>query len=634
MSIEISVKSIDRSEYDILTENGALAYDATTEPVIKQLWCMVDEHITEHINIFERYKKTINAHRKFFEQLHQEVKSYMDKKNFKWLNSIFILIVRKRDYRHGGEGHKMLYFTLLFNFFDALYKAEYNECAELYKYVASKLSNYYGCWKDLRTMYNLLENINNIKDDKENEYSIDYSNIINFKDYCFDAFEEQLKIDIENYKQKKTITLCSKFSPTQNTDKEFSKKLSRRLFKDSKTPDKDYRKIITELHTYGNVIEQFMCCKKLDEFNPNFITGCSKQYYHKQFNNPSGQWEKLVEELNRITKEKLEEVKEINKKLTDILKEIFILQSKEILTDTEKEKLESLTKEQEELKNKLKSMKITTGSDSVDLVKLLKEIFVIDYVNSTINEDPITELIIEAIKAKLDEITKLDALCVCDTSGSMYGYPLSIAMMLTYLISSTSSNLKFRNKFITFSSEPYWLDCGNGSIYDFVKTITSHEICDNTNIQKTIDLITSSLKDAPGFNPKVIFFFTDGQFDNMSCGIPVSCKDYIKIKFEEIGRKPPLCIFWNLRNCCGVEAKCDDTGFILYSGFSQKQLDSISQGIFTLESEGKTVQKLTTEDFIVQFLNSSFKDNLISIIKSYKDIDTLTIKDKPFISSI
>lgn len=636
MSIEINFKSIDKSEYDILTENGALSYDASKEPVIKQLWSMVDEHITEHINIYERYKKTINNHRDFFDQLHKEIKSYMDNNNFKWLNSIFILIVRKRDYRNGGEGHKMLYYTLLFNFFDALYKINAGKCAEIYKYIASKLSNYYGCWKDLRIMCNLLNNIDKIKDneDEYNEFSIDYSNIIDFKNYCLNAFEEQLKIDIENFNQNKSITLCSKFAPTQNTDKILSKYLARKIYPDSKTPDKDYRLIITKLHTYGNVLEQFICCNKLNEFDPKFITGCSKQYYQKQFKNPKNNWKILIDKINDITEKKLEEVKEINDKLTILMKEIFILQSKEILSDIEKENLNKLLEEQSQLKTKLKNMKITNGTDSADIVKLINSIFNYNFYDIIINKNPINELMIEAIKSKLDDITKLDALCVCDTSGSMYGAPLNAAMILTYLISSTSSNLKFRNKFITFSSNPYWLDCGNGSIYDFVNIISKNEICQNTNIQKTIDLITSSLKDTKDFNPKVIFFFTDGQFDCMTCNIPVSCKDYIKIKFEEINKEPPLCIFWNLRNCNAIEAKSNDNGFILYSGFSQKQLDCISNGIFTLESEGKTIQKLTTEDLIVQFLNSSFKDNILKIMKTFNNIDSFTFNNKLFISNI
>ena len=623
---------IKKSEYEILTENGCIAYDAGIEPVIKQLWIMVDEHITEHINIYERYKKTINEHRLFFEQLHKEVESYVEKKNIKWLNSIFILIIRKRDYRNGGEGHKMLYFTLLFNFLDALYKADCKEGGDFYKYVASKLCNYYGCWKDLRTMCDLLDNVDEIKDiDEEfNEYSIDYSNITNFKGYCLNAFEEQLKTDIENYKQKKTISLCSKFAPTQNNYPFFSKLLARKLFYNSKTPDKDYRKIITELHKYGNIIEQFICCQKLDKFNPMYITGCAKQYYKNQFINPNEKWEKLINEYNKITLEKLKEIKTINLRLDEIIKNIFILQSKEILSDDEKKTLELLLTEQEELKTKLKTMKITNGTESCDIIKLINSIFSYDKLikNNT------TELIIEGIKSKLDAITKLNALCVCDTSESMYGDAMNAALMLTYLISSSTLNLKFRNKFITFSKNPKWLSSESDSIYDFYKVIRENTICENTNIQKTINLITSSLKNAPGFNPKVIFFFTDGQFDEMTDEIPLSCKDYIKIKFEEINREPPLCIFWNLRNCAAIEAKSNDNGFILYSGFSQKQLDCISEGIFTLESEGKTIQNISTEDMIIQFLNSSFKDNLIQIFKSYKDIDIFTIKEIPFLSHI
>lgn len=612
---------MSKTDYEILTENGAVAYDISKEQVLKQLWLIVDVHNTKYTDIYERYKKTIQNHKKLFEQFHQEVLSYVKHNNIRWLNAAFILIVRKRDYRNGGEGHKMFYYSLLFNFLDALYKADCKEGIEFYKYVASKLSNDYGCWKDLRIMYSLLENVDKIKENEEdiNEYSINYENLIDFKEYCVNAFVEQLKEDIENYKQKKSITLCSKFAPTQNTDKKFARLIAKKIFKDSKTPDKDFRKILTELHTYGNVIEQFICCQKLNEFNPKYLTGCSKQFYKKQFFNPkSDDWVCLIDKLNKITEEKLIEINKINERLEVLLKEIFILQSKEILSDDEKKKLEELINEQDNLKKKLKEMKITNGAESANIIKLLKSIINYTYEGIIINKNPMNELMIEAIKAKLYDITKLDALCVCDTSGSMYGDPMSAALMLTYLISSTSSNLKFRNKFITFSREPKWLNT-DGTIYNFAKVISENCICENTNIEKTIDLITSSIKDTT-FNPKVIFFFTDGQFDNMTSHT-TSCKDYIKMKFEEIGKETPLCIFWNLRNCGAIEAKSSDNGFILYSGFSQKQIDSLANGIFTFETEGKSLQNISTEDMIIQFIHSSFKDNLIKIMKTYnKDL--------------
>lgn len=612
---------MSKTEYEILTENGAIAYDISKEQVLKQLWLTVDEHISEYTDIYERYKRTIQNHKELFEQLHKEVISYVKHNNIKWLNAAYILIVRKRDYRNGGEGHKIFYFALLFNFFDALYKADCKEGAEIYKYITSKLSNDYGCWKDLRTMFNLLENVDKIKEDEENinEYSINYENLIDFKEYLVNAYIEQLKEDIENYKQNKSITLCSKFAPTQNTDKRFARLIAKKIFKDSKTPDKDYRKILTELHTYGNVIEQFICCQKLNEFDPKYLTGCSKQFYKKQFINPKNdEWISFVEKINKITEEKLIEITKINERLEELLKEIFILQSKEILSEDEKKKLEELIDEQENLKKKLKEMKITNGFESANIIKLLNSIIHYTYDGFTINKNPMNELMIEAIKAKLYDITKLDALCVCDTSNSMYGDPMSAALMLTYLISSTSSNLKFRNKFITFSGEPKWLNT-DGTIYDFVKVISENCICENTNIEKTIDLITSSIKDT-SFNPKVIFFFTDGQFDSMTSHTS-SCKDYIKIKFEEINKETPLCIFWNLRNCNAIEAKSSDNGFILYSGFSQKQIDSISNGIFTFETEGKSLQNISTEDMIIQFIHSSFKNNIIELIKSYnKDL--------------
>ena len=607
------------SDYSALTENGALAYDINEEPVLKQIWVMVDEHITKHVSIYDRYKKTIMAHKIFFDNLHNEVISYVKAKNIHWLNCLFTLIVRKRDYRNGGEGHKMLYITLLFNFFDALCKSDDPNAANIYMYTASKLSNQYGCWKDLRTMFTLLSNPDKIQDDVITDKSVDFSKIQDFKKYLIDAFVEQLTIDIDNFNNKRPITLCSKFAPTQNNNKQFASLIARRLFK-TRTYAKDYRQILTKMHTYAHVIEQYICEKKLDEFNPEHLTGCNKQFYINQINNPTYIWREFIDKFNKMTEEKLKEVNIINSRLEEIISKIFVLQAREILTDAEKAELESLKNEEETLKQTLKKMKIATGTESANIIKLMTTI-----VNNIRNgkDDATDKLMLEAIKAKLDAITKLDALCVCDTSGSMWGNPIIAALMLTYLTSSTASNPKFRNRFITFSRNPTWISVPTGTIKDFWESINENSICDNTDIQKTIDLITSSIKGTT-FNPKAILFLTDGQFDEMTeHHESISCKEYIKKKFNEIGREPPLCIFWNLRNCEAVEARTGDNGFVMYSGFCQKQLDMLATGIFELESEGKEVAKLTTEDLIIQFIHSSFKNKIFEIMHTYTGPNTI-----------
>jgi len=608
------------SDFSALTENGALAYSLGDEPVLKQLWIMVDEHITEHVSVYDRYKRTVDAHREFFNKLHDEVLSYVKAKNVHWLNSVFTLIVRKRDYRNGGEGHKMLYAALLFNFFDALRKSEDPKAADIYMFTASKLSNQYGCWKDLRTMFALLSNSDKVQDSPLTDKSVDFSKIQDFKTYLVNAFVEQLTVDIDNFNHERSITLCSKFAPTQNNDKVFAKLIARKLFK-TPTSMKDYRQILTKMHTYAHVIEQYVCGKKLDEFNPEHITGCNKQFYKKQFKKPTDDWEELIGKFNKMTEEKLAEVKRINSRLEEIIQKIFILQSREILTDAEKVELESLKKEEEILKQTLKKMKIATGADSANIVKLMETI---GYSIQNEKVDATSALMLEAIRAKLDAITKLDALCVCDTSGSMWGDAMNAALMLTYLTSSTASNPKFRNRFITFSRNPTWLSVPGGKIEDFWHTIHRSNICENTDIQKTIDLITSSIKGTT-FNPKAILFLTDGQFDYMTTSESraINCKDYIKQKFNEIGREPPLCIFWNLRNCGAVEARTGDNGFVMYSGFCQKQLDALATGIFELEAEGKEVAKLSTEDLIIQFLHSSFKNKIFEIMHTYTGTNTI-----------
>ena len=192
----------------------------------------------------------------------------------------------------------------------------------------------------------------------------------------------------------------------------------------------------------------------------------------------------------------------------------------------------------------------------------------------------------------------LNALCVCDTSGSMTGgyrgtniAPIDVAIALS-LYTAERAKGPFQGHFISFSSRPQLIATEGIDFCDKVERIYRQNLCENTNIEATFDLV---LNTAIRNNltqedlPETLIVISDMQFDHARCynsHWDRSVMENVEAKWQRNGYKMPKLIFWNVNAASGggnIPMK-DKDGVTLVSG--------ASPSIFTSIMTGKTGQDL------------------------------------------
>lgn len=198
---------------------------------------------------------------------------------------------------------------------------------------------------------------------------------------------------------------------------------------------------------------------------------------------------------------------------------------------------------------------------------------------------------------------KLNALAMVDTSGSMMGTPMNVAVSLG-LYCAEKAGGPFANHYISFSSRPQLIECVGADFCDKVDRIVSTNLCENTNIEGAFDMllstaITNRVKQSD--LPEYIIVISDMEFDSATGSYSWSRRNTSQInsrnaetvmesierKWNQSGYVMPKLIFWN------VDARQNNipmlgNDYVSYvSGFSP----SIFQSILT----GKTGYELMME---------------------------------------
>jgi len=205
----------------------------------------------------------------------------------------------------------------------------------------------------------------------------------------------------------------------------------------------------------------------------------------------------------------------------------------------------------------------------------------------------------------------LNALCVCDTSGSMtsgYGTniaPIDVAIALS-LYTAERAKGPFHNHFISFSSRPTLIETTGVDFCEKVYNIYRQNLCENTNIEATFDLIlnTAIRKGlAQEDLPDTLIIVSDMQFDSAR-GWRTSSTDTlmenIERKWKMEGYDMPKLIFWNVNAATGagnIPMK-DKDGVTFVSG--------ASPSIFTQVLTGKTGQDLMREALLSERYNAIY----------------------------
>ena len=180
-------------------------------------------------------------------------------------------------------------------------------------------------------------------------------------------------------------------------------------------------------------------------------------------------------------------------------------------------------------------------------------------------------------------------LCVCDTSGSMHGTPINVAIGLSMYCAERIGG-DFKNHYISFSSRPQLIKIEGINFVDKVCRIYKTNLCENTNIQATFDLLKEiALNSNPEDIPEVITIISDMEIDSMTGSgwggvtphwtkkTAMTEMEKIKASWEADGLKCPRLVYWNVdaRNNTILDAG-PDVSFV--SGFSPMIFKQILTG--------------------------------------------------------
>lgn len=201
-------------------------------------------------------------------------------------------------------------------------------------------------------------------------------------------------------------------------------------------------------------------------------------------------------------------------------------------------------------------------------------------------------------------------LCVVDTSGSMYGTPIEVAISLGMYCADKAKG-PFHNHFITFSANPKLQEIIGDTIDEKYCNLLKAEWDMNTNLEAVFDLILRTAQQnhmAQEDIPSKLYIISDMQFDDArshrtsywSREPARPFMDTMKAKFAAAGYKMPAIVYWNVREShCGMfQDTFEGEDCAMVSGYSPSLFKAVIEGtewveeeIVTETGEKKTVVK-------------------------------------------
>ena len=362
--------------------------------------------------------------------------------------------------------------------------------------------------------------------------------------------DEQWAKDVENMNNKKPISLLAKWMKSCNTSSLESVKIGKFLAKELQLSEKQYRKTLSAMRKYLNVIEQKMSAKQWNEIDYSAVPSIANCKYNSAF---------LRNDENR----------------------------------------------RREFLNKLCKGEVKINASTCfpsDIVHAYAGKVGYDYYSrsSKYTIDPALEAMWKALP---DIAVNGNVLAIADGSGSMTCRAsngsnmtaLEVANALAIYCAEHCTG-PFNNKYITFSSRPQYVDMSKAkTLAEKLDIAYKHNECANTNLEATFDLV---LQTAVEHNLKqedipTLVILSDMEIDagaDFGSGYSYwnSISNYsarktalmekIRQKYAVHGYSLPRTIWWNICSRTGTipMTQNPDTGIILCSGYSQSQFKMIA----------------------------------------------------------
>ena len=349
--------------------------------------------------------------------------------------------------------------------------------------------------------------------------------------------DEQWAKDVENMNNKKPISLLAKWMKSCNTSSPKSVKIGKFFAKELSLSEKQYRKTLSAMRKYLNVIEVDTSAGKWDKINYSAVPSKANLKYKNAFL-------KHDEARRREFLGKLEKGEVKINSAANFPCDIYHSYSRAYGIDAA---LEGMWKALPQFAIDGNMIAVVDGSGSM---------------------------------------------CSNVGTGSLHASDVANSLGIYCAEHMTGP---FKNKFITFSSKPKYVDLSNAkSLYEKIQTIERYNECANTNVEATLDLVLKTAKDNALKQEDIpaLLILSDGEFDAMS-DFPSACDsqsgsywsywnrgsnynakrlalfENIRKKWENAGYKLPRIVFWNIcGRTGGIPLQENDLGVVLTSGFS------------------------------------------------------------------
>ena len=357
----------------------------------------------------------------------------------------------------------------------------------------------------------------------------------------------QLAADLESMMRgpKEAVSLLGKWMPSENASSKKTKAVAIALCNSLGWTRKQYRTILSRLRERSKVLERLMSAGKWDEIEFDAIPSKAGIKYK-----------------NAFAKHDLERAKS----------------EKNVQTYAE------FAKD--------KTTKVNAGTlypyEVVDkAIKVMEK----SWYNNVALDDT-DRLMVNKYSENLTDYFKdasLDALAVVDTSAS-----INVAISLGMYCAERAKG-PYAGHYVSFSHAPKLVKVEGVDFCDKVKRIYDANLCENTNIEATFDMLLDvAMRNGCTQDdlPKHIIIISDMEFDNAQgyYGATNRCStlmENIEKKWNNYGYKMPELIFWN------VNARSDNFAMEVHNGVSF--VSGCSPVIFKQVMTGKTAFDLMYE---------------------------------------
>ena len=362
---------------------------------------------------------------------------------------------------------------------------------KLLKYVAE-----YGRWDDLIEVFG-----------DTNSFADDQIEIVNL-------VSKQLAEDTEKMNKKMPISLCAKWLPSVNTSSKGSRTLAKRLASNLKMTERQYRKNLSALRAYANVVEVYTSANKWADINYEHVPSLANLKYKNAF-----------------------------------LKH-------------------------DEIRRRDYFAKLEKGEAKINAAVAFPHDIVSKYNSGSL--DPALEAMWKALpKFNLSNtlVVADGSGSMTSTINGTNVTALDVANGLAIYCSECNSG-EFRDKYITFSMNPKFVDFSSvNTLLAKLQIAKKHSEVANTDIQKVFKLVLKTAinnKMKQSEMVKNILVISDMQFDHAVEGNDKRLFENIANEYIQAGYKLPKLIFWNVcdRITNTIPVIENENGVILVSGYS------------------------------------------------------------------